>query len=345
VTDRPRNILLIRPSALGDVARSVPALVSVRGAFPDARIDWLVEQGFEDVIAAHPALSSTVSFPKRAIKAAMRRLNPGPLLAFRKQLKAARYDMVFDLQGLARSATMAYATGAPCRIGLAQARELGWLAYTLRVKADIDMHAVDRMLAVVAGAGITPVADMRLYTPPGAMKWLADQPWSGDSFVLLAPTSRWPAKQWPAERFAQLAAALRSAGLAVVVVGGKSERSQCGPLLELAAGDAGVIDLIGATSVGQLMAVIGASRVVVANDSAALHIAVGLDRPTVALYGPTRVHRVGPYGREAEVIQHLRDADTLDHKAIASVVMMQRIGVQEVIDATFRRVAAARRQD
>ncbi|MCX5691836.1 MAG: hypothetical protein NTV94_18925, partial [Planctomycetota bacterium] len=174
MTDRPRNILLIRPSALGDVARSVPALVSVRAAFPDSNIDWLVEHGFEDVIAAHPALSRTVSFPKRSIKAAMRRLNPGPLLAFRKQLKAASYDMVFDLQGLARSATMAYATGAPCRIGLAQARELGWLAYTLRVRADIDMHAVDRMLAVVAGAGVTPVADMRLYTPPASIKWLND---------------------------------------------------------------------------------------------------------------------------------------------------------------------------
>lgn len=343
MTDRPRNILIIRPSALGDVARSVPALVSVRSAYPDARIDWLVEQGFEEVIAAHPALTSTVCFPKRTIKAAMRLLNPGPLLAFRRQLKAARYDMVFDLQGLARSATMAYATGAPCRIGLAQARELGWLAYTLRVKADIDMHAVDRMLAIVAGAGIRPVVDMRLYTPPAAARWLSDQPWSADSFVVLAPTSRWPAKQWPAERFAHLAASLRTAGLSVVLVGGRSERDQCRPLLELAKTDPGVIDLIGTTTVGQLMACIGASRVVVANDSAALHIAVGLDRPTVALYGPTRVHRVGPYMRTAEVIQHLRDADTLDHKNTASVVMMQRISVQEVVDATFHRLAGTPR--
>jgi lipopolysaccharide heptosyltransferase I len=339
----PSNILLIRPSALGDVARSVPALASVRRAMPDARIDWLVEQGFEEIIAHHPALSNVVSFPKKAIKAAMRRLRFGPLLEFRRSLRAARYDCVIDLQGLARSAAMAYATGAPRRVGLANARELGWLAYTLRVEADLEMHSVDRMLAIIDGMGIEPVKDMRLFPPPAAREWLAAQPWAKQPYAVLAPTSRWPAKQWPAARFAALASSLRVMGLTIVIVGGRGEHAQCGPLLELAARDSGIIDLIGGTGIGQLMATIERSSLVVANDSAALHIATGLSRPLVALYGPTRVHRVGPYGRDADVIQHLHDDDTFDHKAAASVRMMERIGVEEVIDAATRRLQSAPR--
>ena len=335
VARTPRNILLIRPSALGDVARTVPALVSLRAAYPQARIDWLVDQGFEEVVSAHPALSNTVSFPKRAIKAALRRLNPGPLLAFRASLRAARYDVVFDLQGLARSALMAFVTGAPTRIGLAQARELGWLAYTKRIEADIEMHSVDRMLAVLDGAGVKPVHDMRLYPPAAAMGWVASQHWASSSFVVLAPTSRWPAKQWPADRFAGVAAALRAAGQTVLVVGGKSERPQCEPLLAMASSDPGVVDLVGTTGIGQLMAAIALSRLVVANDSAALHIAVGLSKPIVALYGPTRVHRVGPFRREHQVIQHVRNGESIDHKDAAAVELMERICVGEVIAAAM----------
>jgi ADP-heptose:LPS heptosyltransferase len=130
---------------------------------------------------------------------------------------------------------------------------------------------------------------------------------------------------------------------AVVVVGAGNEREQIGPVLALAASDRRVIDLVGSTTIGRLMAVIERAAVVVANDSAALHMAVGFDRPLVALYGPTRVDLVGPYGRADCVLQHAKPGERMDHKnAIAGRAMMERIGVEEVL-ALAERVACSDR--
>jgi ADP-heptose:LPS heptosyltransferase len=123
-----------------------------------------------------------------------------------------------------------------------------------------------------------------------------------------------------------------------VLVGAASERAQVAPLLDLAQSNDRVLDLIGKTSLAHLMGVIERAALVVANDSAALHIAVGFNRPLVALYGPTRVHRVGPYRRERDVIQHVSPGDVFDHKSPASVAMMQRISADEVIRAAIHRL-------
>lgn len=345
----PERILLIRPSALGDVCRTVPCLVSLRRAFPSARIDWLVQEGFEPAVAAHPDLSGVVSFPKAAIKAGLRRLRPGAMLAFGRSLRRAAYDAVYDLQGLARSGLMAALTRARHRVGFADARELGWLGYTRKHRVP-DGHTVDRMLGLLEADGVPTFQDphspyspqqltqaMRLYTTPADRAW-AESLGLG-RVAVLAPTSRWPGKQWPADRFAVLARELLRSGRVdrVAIVGGKSERPACGPLLD--GSTPGIVDLVGKTTIGGLMALIESSRLVVANDSAALHMAVGFDRPLVALFGPTRIDRVGPYKRDADVVQHITPADTLDHKnEAAGRALMERITADEVVRRALERL-------
>jgi len=333
----PNRILIIRPSALGDVCRSVPVLASLRRAFPAAHIDWLVQDSFAPAVAHHPGLTGVVPFERRALGTAASRGRLGSSLLFMRRLRDAKYDLVFDVQGLARSGLFAWATGAARRVGFANAREMGWLGANERFEVPRAVHSVDRMLELVRLSGIEPLRDMRLYAPPSDRDTLAADPQlSGTRYAVIAPTSRWPGKRWAAERFAELAPRLLGAGLGVdaaVLVGGASERGQCLPLIELAARDGRVIDRIGATSVGALMALIERAALVIANDSAALHMAVGFDRPMVALYGPTRVDLVGPYGREGDVVQHITPADTLDHKnAIAGRAIMDRITIDEVFD-------------
>jgi ADP-heptose:LPS heptosyltransferase len=103
-----------------------------------------------------------------------------------------------------------------------------------------------------------------------------------------------------------------------------------------------VIDRVGRTSVGELMALIERAALVVANDSAALHMAVGMQRPIVALFGPTRTERVGPYGREADVLQHVTVYDRRDHKDDrAGRELMERIAVDEVEEAVLSRLDSA----
>jgi lipopolysaccharide heptosyltransferase I len=330
----PRRILIVRPSALGDVARTVPALVSLKRAYPDAAIDWLVNDAFADVIAHHPDLASVIPFPRRALGR-----NPLKALAYMRLLRGRRYDAVFDLQGLARSGWLTWSTRAPQRIGPADARELATLAYTDRVKIPAGVvHTVDRMLAIVAGSGgvagadVPIVRDMRLHVGPADAQWaddrlralhVDDQP-----YALFAPTARWLSKRWPIERFIEIAHRLDALGFHhIVVAAAGAERPQTQPLLEAKVGPQ-VHDLVGGTSVGQLMALIARAELVVANDSAALHIAVGLGRRSVAIFGPTDPATVGPYRYNLSVAAPPRDhqahyRDVEDQRVIAQVPTSQ----------------------
>ena len=356
MSDAPRRILLIRPSALGDVCRSVPLLVSLRRAYPDATIDWLVQDTFVDAIAHHPALSAVVPFPRAELGRMLRRGRTGATIAYLRDLRAREYDTVIDAQGLFRSGLLGRASGARVRIGHADAREQATLFYTHRVRCD-RVHTVERMLALLGalevGGQASPrrgerpsdllggragsrACDMRLYTTEQDRAWARDV-CDGAHPIVLAPTSRWAAKRWPADRFARLAREL-GAAYPLVVVGGAGEREQIQPLL---CGDgSAVCDLVGKTSIDRLLAIIERAALVVANDSAALHIGVAFDRPLVALFGPTDTSRVGPYGREQDVIQHRLPGDRLDHKDDRGVEMMERITLEEVLSACRARLDA-----
>ena len=352
------NILIIRPSALGDVCRTVPVLSSLRRAYPEARIDWLVQDSFADAIWHHPALSAAVLFPRRELGRDLRAgrfRRVGRWLGRLRGGAEGRYDLVLDCQGLARSGLFAWISGARRRVGYSDARELGWLGLNQCIKAPASMHTVDRMLALVNGIGVEPVADMRLYTGPQERAWVERQRvlWegarSGGGYVVVAPTSRWEGKRWPQERFtiAALGALERCAG-AVVVVGGQSERGQVADMLRQTAGEPRIVDLVGKTSVGQLMALVQGASLVLANDSAALHMAVGFDRPSIGLFGPTRVELVGPYqkhrrGADAVVLQHISPGDRVDHKdAVSGRALMERIAVEEVLAAMGRALGTIR---
>lgn len=340
----PSRILLIRPSALGDVCRTVPVLASLRRAWPEARIDWLVQDTFVDAVRAHPALTGVVPFARQRMGTELRTGHAGGLRGFVRALREAEYDLAIDAQGLFRSGFFAWASGARRRIGYSDAREGGWFFCSERCRVSEEAHTVERMLALARAAGAEPVEDMRLYAPAEDERAVEEDGRFAGRFVVIAPTSRWAGKRWPAERFARLACALlagnpHGAGR-VVVVGSASERDQCGAVLELTSREERVVDLIGGTSVGRLMAIVRRSALVVANDSAALHMAVGFGRPLVGLYGPTRVARVGPWRREADVIQHVGAGERLDHKDEAlGRAMMERIGVEEVVAACVDRLS------
>lgn len=335
-------MLIIRPSALGDVCRSVPVLASLRAHWPSAAIDWLVQDSFADAVREHPMLTEVVPFPRRELGQAMSSLRLGRGFTFLSMLKHRGYDVVIDVQGLFRSGLFAWATRATRRVGYADAREGGWLGCTER-HAVPAAHAVDRMVALVEAMGVPAVRDMRLYTNAEERAWVAnDFRLQKRRFAVVAPTSRWAGKRWPIERFAEVTRALLDRELCVAVVGGRGEREQCGPILELAATEPRVVDLVGATSVARLMAVIEAATVVIANDSAALHMAVGFDVPAVALYGPTDIARVGPYvgprtpaaTSRTIVLQHLQQGDVLDHKQDGlGQRMMGRIQSEDVVKA------------
>ena len=332
---------MIRPSALGDVCRSVCVLAALKDRFPNAQIDWMVQDTFVQAIEHHPALNQVIPFHRKKFGEQCKKGRFGELYSWIRQLKATRYDMVIDAQGLARSGFFTWATKAPRRIGYRDAQEIAWIFLNQRVTAPRTLHTVDRMLKLVesTGADISK-PNMQLYTGDDELSQvIIEYP---ERYAVIAPTSRWPGKCWPIERFTQLAHRLIESSQIqrLIIVGGPGERLSCAPLLDLASDHPHITDRVGSTTISQLMAIISRAQLVVANDSAAIHMAVGFNRQLIALLGPTDPSLVGPYRHDQDVIQHTQQDDTLHFRNPKSVEMMDRITTDEVLDACITRLNA-----
>ncbi|MDX1682085.1 MAG: glycosyltransferase family 9 protein [Phycisphaeraceae bacterium] len=302
----PKRLLLVRPSALGDVCRTVPLVTTLQAAYPEATIDWVVQDTFVPAVASHPGVSDAIGFPRRRFGRWYRPSVLKEMRAWFGRLRKRGYDQVIDAQGLARSGLITRLSGGRERIGFANAREMAWLAYNRRHPVDRDLHTVDRMLELLAAEGHEPVVDMALYPPEEDLawrdQWLAEQGLADSPWLLLAPTARWRCKRWPVDRYLEVARrGLADDRLAdrVVVAAAPWEREDVQPLID----ELGEAVVLPETTVGRLLALVAGCRLLVCNDSAPLHMAVGCDRPAVAVFGPTDPAKVGPYQRPDDVVQ------------------------------------------
>ncbi|MBO0699864.1 MAG: glycosyltransferase family 9 protein, partial [Zavarzinella sp.] len=114
---RARRIAVIKPSALGDIIHSMPVLGALRAKFPDAHIAWVVNRAYQQLLDGHRALNETIAFDRGAINGGWQQAARASW-ALARELRRRRFDLVIDLQGLARSAIMTLATGAARRVGL-----------------------------------------------------------------------------------------------------------------------------------------------------------------------------------------------------------------------------------
>ncbi|HOJ74780.1 MAG TPA: lipopolysaccharide heptosyltransferase I [Phycisphaerae bacterium] len=299
-----RRILIIKPSSFGDVIHALPVLNGLRHRYPHAHISWLVADSCAGLLEGHPALDEIIRFDRKRYGQIAR--NPRATLEFIQfiqDLRSRRFDLIVDLQGLFRSGFLALVTGARNRVGFANARELGWIFYNHRVDVpDADMHAVDRNYLFGRMLGFTGLP-IRFDLPvrPQTRETMIDRlaregiP-RGEDYLVVGPGTRWETKQWPAEHFAAAIRAIAAEhGLPVVLTGMPEERQ----IAERVAAEAGgrVVNLAGQTSLPEMIALVDGARAVLMHDSGPMHLATALNKPLVAIYGPTSPARTGPYGR------------------------------------------------
>lgn len=296
----PQRILIMKPSSLGDIVHALPVFNLVRRRFPQAHIAWLVAPYCAGLLKGLAGLDEIILFDRRRLGAAWK--NPKALLElfrFHRDLRRRRFDLVIDLQGLFRSGWMAWQSGAPIRIGFANARELAWIFYTHRVPIDtMEQHAVDRYLKIAAALGCdsAPI-EFRFPTTAADRQAIEALLPPGQRIAVLMPGANWITKRWPAEHFAALVAPLKQRfGLHSVIAGGKDAA-------ELAPHIPEATDLTNKTTIPQLIALLERADLVIANDSGPMHIAAALNRPLVTLFGPTNPIRTGPYARPDTVIR------------------------------------------
>ena len=296
----PQRILIIKPSAIGDIVHALPAAARLRRLWPQAHLSWLATPACAGLLEGHPMIDQVILFDRRGMARWWRSWRSASAVrALSRRLKEGRFDLVVDLQGLFRSGYLAFKTGAPVRVGLASAREGAGLFYTHAIDdSPADRHAIDRCLDVTRALGCPDGPVEFVFGVNDADRSAAAEMVKGiGRFAALLPGTNWSTKRWPAAHFAELARLLRERlGLQSVVAGG-------GDAAELAGLIPGAVNLAGRTTLNQLTALLERADLVVANDSGPMHIASALGRPLVALFGPTHPVRTGPYGRPDTVLR------------------------------------------
>jgi len=298
-----KNILIIKPSSLGDVVLALPALSALRKSFPDANISWLIRPEFAPLIQNHPHLTDIILFDRKFLGKAWYHVGAfGSLVSLISRLRQSKFDAVIDLQGLFRTASLAWLSGCKKRLGMANARELARIFYTHRITQDEDcIHLVDYYLKIIrtAGASETQVQFVLPQDPAAAgsiSTLLTSHNIKPDSYVVFVPGSARSDKCWPIQRFAALADKISSQfHLSIVATGTASETSIVENLKALT--NVPITNFAGLTNLTELIALLRAARLVVSNDTGPGHIAAALGAPLVLIFGPTNPARVAPYGR------------------------------------------------
>jgi ADP-heptose:LPS heptosyltransferase len=151
----PSNILIIKPSAIGDVVHALPVLSLIKRKWPAAQVSWLVTPACSGLLEGHPLLDEVILFDRKRLGHAWRSPRRAlELRRFTRSLRRRQFDLVIDLQGLFRSGWLARKTGAKMRVGFANARELAWMFYTHRVPIQtMEQHAIARYLELARFIG------------------------------------------------------------------------------------------------------------------------------------------------------------------------------------------------
>lgn len=288
------RILIVKTSSLGDVIHNLPVISDIRRHFPQAQIDWCVEESFSAIPRLHPGVG-------RVIPVAVRRWRKKLLLAatwremaeFRRQLASETYDAIIDTQGLLKSALIASRAKGP-RLGYAAdaAREPAaarW--YNRHFHVSRDLHAVirnRRLVAAALGYQIEGEPDYGIETPPASFSWLPHRPYA----VFLTATSR-DDKLWPEANWLTLGRSLNSQGFSAVLPGGSAlERERAARLAAAIPGALAAPPM----SIPELASLLSGARAAVGVDTGLTHLAVALKTPTVAIYTATDPGLTGVLG-------------------------------------------------
>lgn len=299
-----KNILIVKLSAIGDIVHALPVASALKRHLPACRITWVVEKAAYELVAGHPYIDEVILFDKPKFKSffGLLRHAPGFILALRKR----RFDVALDLQGLLKSALIAWLSGAARRFVYENSRE-GSDRFATRVvgRHAAGGHVTERYLDLVRQL----CADFPSGEADYAIELSEDEKIAAyriarhagldveQRYAALILGANWPNKIWPQEHFAALADQLYDRGVIPVVVGGPAD-SQLAAMV-IAQMKIPAIDLTGKTTLKQLAAILQKATVAVGGDTGPMHLAAAMKTLTIALMGPTDEGRNGPYGHTA----------------------------------------------
>jgi lipopolysaccharide heptosyltransferase II len=292
-----RRVLVVRLRSIGDTVLTTPSLFALRRFLPQAQIDILLEDWVAPLLFGSELVDSVIKVPRQS-KTARARLA--------RELRATRYDVVYNLHGGTTATLFARATGARYRVGFAHYQYARLHNHVAPSSQEIwrrpILHSVEQQLALVGWTGV-PVTDRpatRLVVTEVALQSVAEklrvaglEDLTDDrAFAVIHPMAAFATKQWAMEKFARVAEELTGRGLAPVAIVSPKERAAMDLLTrESTARVYGLDDL----SLPEVTALASRARLFVGNDSGIAHIAAAAGAPCVVIFGSSNVAHWRPW--------------------------------------------------
>tara|TARA_R110001592_G_scaffold66495_2_gene204194 strand:+ start:6353 stop:7414 length:1062 start_codon:yes stop_codon:yes gene_type:complete len=288
------RVLVIKTSSMGDVIHTLPALTDARRAIPDIEFDWVVEEGFAEIPAWHPAVAQVIPVAiRRWRKNPWKTLRSGEWKNLRQRLKSTPYDLVIDAQGLLKSALLTrYVQGPVVGLDRISAREpLASRFYDRGIDVPWGQHAVERVRQLFATA-------LGYRVPAGIGDYGLDRTYFAGApgaapYVLFLHGTTWASKHWPELYWRQLAELAIERNLEVRLPwGNPAEKARA----ERIAADLDGVQVLPPMQLAGVARIIAGANACVAVDTGLGHLAAALDVPGISLFGPTNAGFTGAYG-------------------------------------------------
>lgn len=291
------KILLVQTSFLGDTILSTPVISGIKALHPNAAIWMMTTPLAAALVERDPLLAGVIPFDKRGDYSGI-----SGLLRMRKKIAAFGFDKAYALQRSVRTGALLWLSGIPERIGFENAK-LSFLFHKRGRRNPAD-HDVIRNLSLLAPEISLSELDqeMRLFAPERGelsigVKEILPEP---GSYAVLVPGSAWKTKMWAPERFREVAVWLKERGLSIVLLGAPQDREAS----EAVAEGVDVIDLTGKSTISETLHIVSRARLVVCNDSMALHMASAFKVPNVAVFcATTPAFGFTPWKNRAVVVE------------------------------------------
>ena len=340
----PKNILIIKPSSLGDVIHSLPVLKILKKRYPEARISWVINEELSELIEGNPYIDEIFLFQRKRWNRWLKLpSNIIELMRFVIKIRKKGFDTVIDLQGLLRSGLITFLSGSPRRLGFKSAREFSPLFYTDKISLpDKKIHSVERYISAVKFLSADgSERDFTISIPKEDIDYVdrfLKEKGINDSkkMVVVNPWARWRTKCWPIKNYISLIKRLKEEGFLPIIISSNEFKTITDDLMEGFSDPP--IAFVG-QPLKRLTELIKRSSLMVTNDSGPMHIAVAVNTPVIALFGPTDPLLTGPYGEGHIVIQKNMDCvPCLERECSKEHVCMEMITVDEVIEKIRKRI-------
>jgi heptosyltransferase-1 len=288
------RVLLIKTSSLGDVIHTLPALTDAAWAIPGIQFDWVVEEGFAEIPAWHPAVAQVIPVAiRRWRKNLLQTWKSGEWKRFKQRLGEVDYDLVIDAQGLFKSAVLTrYSKSPVAGLDRDSAREpIACRFYDRLYAVAKNQHALERTRQLFAQA-------LGYAVPEGLGDYGLDRAAMADAaaqpYLLFLHGTTWASKHWPEADWRALAERMAAQGWAIRLPWGNEVERERAQRIVAGIDNAAVLSKLNLAGVAK---VIAGATACVAVDTGLGHLAAALDVPTISLYGPTLPGKVGAYGR------------------------------------------------